>query len=121
MLCVKPSHPLFDAKEEAVISLPTWIKLSNLPLESWSDAALRAIRDALWKFIAPDDRYKSWCFRSMAQILVDLDPCQGLFETISLVMRDRTYTQVLDYVNIPFECTRCHKVGHFFSDCELNF
>jgi hypothetical protein len=104
-----------------VISLPTWIKLSNLPLESWSNATLRAIGDTLWKFIAPDDKYKSWCFRSMAQILVDLDPCQGLFETISLVMRDRTYTQVLDYVNIPFECTRCHKVGHFFSDCELNF
>lgn len=59
--------------------------------------------------------------QSMACILVELHPRQGLFDLISLMVGDRSYAQVLDYVNIPFRCARCQKVGHCMTDCELNF
>jgi hypothetical protein len=67
----KPSHPLFDTREEALSSFPTWIKLPNLHIEFWSDSGLKAINDVLGKFIASYTSYKSNNFRSVAQILVE--------------------------------------------------
>jgi hypothetical protein len=69
-LCTKPRHPLFDAKEEALTNISTWIKISNLPLEFWSYFGLKEIGDALGTFIASDISYKSCNYRSVAQILV---------------------------------------------------
>jgi hypothetical protein len=48
----KPWNPLFDSCEEALTSFPTWIKLSNLPLEYWIDLGLKVIGDTLGIFIA---------------------------------------------------------------------
>jgi hypothetical protein len=53
--------------------------------------------------------------------LVNLDPRKGLYESIDLIVRERSYTQVLDYVNIPFCCVHCHRVGHVVKDCSYSF
>jgi hypothetical protein len=112
---------LFDAREEILSSVPTWIKLPNSPLEFWLDSSLKAIGEVLGKFIVVDDNYKTSNMRLMAQILVDLDPHQGLFVSMELVMGDCNYTQHLDYVNIPFQCSKCHQVGHAMVDCDRSF
>jgi hypothetical protein len=82
LLCAKPWHPLFDAREEVLSSMATWIKLPNLPLEFWSDSNLKAIGEVLGTFITFDTNYKSCNFRLVAQILVVLDPRQGLYESM---------------------------------------
>lgn len=50
---------LFNAKEESLSNLPTWIKLPNLPLEFWSKAGLKPISDSLGKFIMSEKNYLS--------------------------------------------------------------
>ena len=102
-------------------SFPTWIKLPNLHLEFLPNSSMHVIDEALGKFIASENIYETCSFFYVAQILVELDPQQGMFETISLEMGDSSYTQVLDYVNMPLMCARCHKVVQILSDCELKF
>jgi hypothetical protein len=53
--------------------------------------------------------------------LVDLDISKGLFESIDLVLEGKRYVQLLDYVNIPFRCSKCHLYGHVMKDCSKPF
>lgn len=110
---------LFNAKEESLSNLPTWIKLLNLPLEFWSKAGLKPISDSLGKFIMSEKNYLSSNYRSVAQILVDIDPWKGLFESLDIVLGEKTFIQQLDYMHIPFRCASCHWAGHLHVDCNL--
>jgi len=121
LLCAKPWHPLFDAREEVITSIPTCIKLPNLALDFWMDFELKAIDEVLGKFITSDVIYKTNNYRLVAQILVALDSRQGLFEFMELVTGDKSYTQPLDYINLFFRCFLSHKVAHILVDCELEF
>jgi hypothetical protein len=77
---------------------------------------LRAIKEVLGTFISLDDCYKIGGVHSVAQILVALDLRKGIFESIDLVVGDHSYTHALDYMDIPFRCSCCHKVGHLLKD-----
>jgi hypothetical protein len=101
--------------------LPTWIKLPKCTLEFWNENTFWANGEVLGKFTAVDDSYKSCGFRSIAQILVELDPRNGLYESMDLQYGDKKLTQILDYVNMPFCCVRCHIVGHVVKDCGFKF
>jgi hypothetical protein len=74
----------------------------------------------LGTFIVVDTRFKTSASRAVAQILVELDPSEGLYESMKLIVGDRTYVQLLDYLNVPFWCVRCHRVGHVVNDCDKN-
>jgi hypothetical protein len=121
LFCSKPWHPLFDVNEEILSSMPIWIKLPNLPLQFWSDAGLKAIGEVLDSFITVDKRYKFSKHQLVAHILVDINPRHGLFESMDIVLGDKTYTQQLDYLNMSFCFSRCHRVGHLHVDCGLVF
>jgi hypothetical protein len=54
--------------------------------------------------IIVDDRYKYISSCSVAHILVEIDIQWGLFESIKLVVDDPSYSQILDYLSIPFIC-----------------
>lgn len=82
------------------------------------DVGLKDMGDSLGTFTALDESYKLSNARSVAHILVDLDVRQGLFESINIVMGDMSYVQILDYVNIPFRCSWCRRVGHILVDCD---
>eukprot|EP01018_Ginkgo_biloba_P032610 Gb_14068 [translate_table: standard] len=98
---------------------PVWVKLPGLRMELWLDRSFWAIGDTLGKFILSDDSYKDSTTRSVAvaKILVEINVSQGLFESMELVAGGKSYTQVLDYVNFPFRCVRCHQYGHVLKDC----
>jgi len=106
--------PLFDASIEGFKNVPVWIKMSNISLEYWFDARFRAIGDTLGTFIVVDSSYKSSPSWVVAQILMEIDPSEGLFEYIKLW----TYAHILDYINVPFHCVRCHNVDHVLADCD---
>ena len=55
--------------------------------------------------------------RTIACILVDMDLREGLTEDIKIEVGNRQYIQTLDYVGIPFKCSRCYIVG----DCVVKF
>jgi hypothetical protein len=91
VLCAKFGHPLFDANIEGFKSVPAWIKKSNLSLDYWSDEGLQAIGNVLGNFIVEDISFKSSSSHAMAQILVELDPSNGLYESIKLVAGKCSY------------------------------
>jgi hypothetical protein len=115
---VKPWHLLFDIVFKGLSSVTVWIKLPNLPLEYWIDKGFRAIGNTLGSFIAENSSYKSFLDRVMAQIFVELDPSEGLYESIKLVVGNQNYVQLLDYLNLPFWCVRFHCVVHVVVDCD---
>jgi hypothetical protein len=105
----------------SLVELADRVKLPNLPLYFWNYKGIRAIREVLGSFISVDERYKTSGYRLFAYILMDMDPRNGLFESMDLVHGERKYTQTLDCVNIPFHRARCHRVGHFVKDFDLIF
>jgi hypothetical protein len=121
LLCVKPWYLLFYAKEEVLSSLPTWIKLPNLPLELWMNSGLKVIGEVLGTFITSNVSYKSSNHCFVVQILVALDSQWALHESMELVSGDTSYMQPLDYLNVPFWCSQCHRVGHILVDCDFAF
>jgi hypothetical protein len=41
---------------------------------------------------------------------------------LDIVLREKTYTQQIDYLHVPFKIrAQCHHVGHFHADRELRF
>jgi len=87
----------------------------------WFECALWAIGDTLGKFIMWDDSYKSYNGRPIAQILVEIDVSLGLFESMALVIGDKFYTWIMDYVNFSFWCVRCHQYDYVLCDCDKYF
>ena len=59
-----------------------------------------------------DDSFSRDGLQSIAKILVDLDCCRGLHESIDLIRYCHHYTWVLDYINIPFRFYGCHQYGN---------
>ena len=57
----------------------------------------------------------------MVMILVNLDRSKGLTERMDVEVGDWEYTQLVDYVNVPLWCVRCHGVGHVIENCNNNF
>ena len=57
---------------------------------------------------------------SCARICVEVDLEIGLPEAIQLTIADWSYTQELDYDQIPFKCRFCHGYAHFARNCKKN-
>lgn len=57
----------------------------------------------------------------MAHILVKLDLRKGLEEEMVIEVGRRCYVQCLDYLGIPFHCSRCHIYEYLASECNLKF
>jgi len=54
-------------------------------------------------------------------ILLNMDLSKGLTESMDVEVGDWEYTQLVDYVNVPFLHVRCHGVGHVIETCTNNF
>ena len=54
-------------------------------------------------------------------ILVGVDFRLGLFESLELVSRNKSFTLDLDYLKVPFCCARFYLYGHVILDCTHKF
>jgi hypothetical protein len=97
-----PWHPLFDAREKSLSSFPIWINHPNLPIEFWLDEGLWTIGKVLGIFITTNKRYKTSNYQFVNQILVDIHPRNGLYESMDIILDEKIYTQQLDYLHLPF-------------------
>jgi hypothetical protein len=82
-------------------------------MEYCLDYPFNKIEDKLGKFILTDDSYKICNGHSIARILVEIDIIQGLFDSMDLIMRNLSHTQLPDYINFPFNYPQCHHYGNF--------
>jgi hypothetical protein len=53
----------------------------------------------------------------MEKILVEVDIHGGLLENLEIDWRGFIYTQRMDYLGVPFRCSRCRQTGHLKKDC----
>jgi hypothetical protein len=94
-----------------------WVLLPGLPLHLWNEESLRAIGNALGRFISLDVQSLNSSSRKMGRILVEIDITAGLPEKLDIVWRGRTLQQPLDYLGLPFRCNLCRETGHLRRSC----
>jgi hypothetical protein len=94
-----------------------WVLLPGLPLFLWNEGALKAIGASLGTYIAVDPQSLSGPVRKMGRVLVAMDICAGLPETLEIEWRGRKIVQSLDYLGLPFHCNHCRKTGHLRRSC----
>jgi len=105
----------FDLDMDIANAVPIWVRLPHLPLHCWGDESVKAIRNAVGKYIdrcEPKDN-----MHACARICVEVDLGRGLPEAIKLRVDQWTQIQQLDYEKIPFKCKVCHDYGHFPNRC----
>jgi hypothetical protein len=94
-----------------------WVLLPSLPLQLWNLRALEAVGNCIGHFISVDDGALRSTDKRMVKILVEVDIHAGLSEVLEIEWRGLLFTQRLDYLGIPFRCTRCRRTGHLRRDC----
>lgn len=103
--------PDFDPEMDIPNAVPVWVRLPHLPLHYWGDESVKAIGNAVGKYI---DRYEpKENMHACARICVEVDLRKGLSEAIKINVDQWTHIQQLDYKQLPFKCKVCHEYGHF--------
>ena len=78
---------------------------------------MEGIANTIGRFVAVEDDFMHSYDKRMEMILVELDITDGLPVEIEILFLDRLFTQRLDYLRIPFHCSRCRDVGHLRREC----
>lgn len=108
--------PDFDPKMDIPNVFPVWVRLPHLPLHCWGDDSIKAIGNAVRKYIDRCEPKEN--MHACARICVEVDLGKGLPEANKIKVDQWTHIQQLDYEQIPFKCKVCHKYGHFANRCK---
>jgi len=107
----------FDPLTEHFQLRHLWVLLPRLPIHLWNEGALKAIENALGRFISLDNSSLQNTSRKMGRILVEVDIHEGLPEVMDIEWCGHHIKQRLDYQGIPFRCSFCHCTGHLQREC----
>jgi hypothetical protein len=107
--------PYFDPELDIPNAVPVWVRLPHLPLHCWGDDSVRAIGNAVGKYIDRSEPRDN--MQACARICVEVDLGKGLPEAIKIKVDEWSHIQQLDYEQIPFKCKVCHEYGHFANRC----
>ena len=91
--------------------------MSALPFPLWNKEFLIGIANTLGRFVALEKYFHLIFDKRMARVLVELDVSKGLLPDIDIVCNSSVFTQILDYLNMPFRCSYCHETGHLRNKC----
>ena len=101
----------FDPELDVPSVVPVWVRLPHLLLHCWGDDSVRAIGNAVGKYIDRSEPKDN--MQACALICVEFDLSKGLPEEIKLKVDDWTHIQQLDYEQIPFKCKVCQEYSNF--------
>lgn len=107
--------PDFDPEMDIQNVVPVWVCLPHLPLHCWGDESVKAIGNAVGKYIDRSEPKEN--MHACARICVEVDLGKGLLEAIKIKVDQWTHIQQLDYEQLPFKCKVCHEYGHFANRC----
>ena len=82
--------------------MPIWVRLLGLPRQYWTEEHFTCIGNILGTFLEVDLSFKITKLRRVAQILVNINVRESLYEEIHLSWGNTFFNQRLDYENIPF-------------------
>ena len=84
LVLLKLWTPNFDASRERVDEVPIWVRLPGLPRQYWSKEHFICIGNILGTFLEVDLSFKVTKLHRVAQILVNINVREGLYEEIHL-------------------------------------
>jgi len=103
-LYLKRWTPDFDPEMDIPNAVPVWVCLPHLPLHCWGDESVKAIGNAVGKYIDRSEPRENMHGK-------------GLPEAIKIKVDHWTHIQQLDYEQLPFKCKVCHEYRHFANRC----
>ena len=78
---------------------------------------MEGIGNTIGRFVVVEDDFLHTYDKWMAKILVEMDLISRLLTEIEILCLERIIQQQLDYLNVPFRCSRCRAVGHLRRTC----
>ena len=94
-----------------------WVLLPSLPFPLWNHSLLEGISNTIGWFITVEEDFMLTFDKRMGKILVEMDISEGLPTKVEILCQEHLFSQQLDYLNIPFRCSRCREVGHLRRQC----
>lgn len=103
----------FQFEEECFTSVPTWVKLPNLPLQLFGEEALSVLGSFIGKPIQTDHFTREMNKPDYARLLVEVDATKPLTRGITFkVPNGKVIQQEVVYEHEPQICSKCHTLGH---------
>ena len=119
-LILRKSHIDFNARREPHNLQQIWAILPGLPMVFWQQHILEAIGNKIGKFIKLEDDWVDKIDLRCAQILIEIDMRDSIYEEIVRKMHGSILTQWVDYWKLLFHCFNYRKVGHIQENCSVN-
>lgn len=103
---IKPCHTKLKPKAKALIEAPFQIHLVDLPIELYDDEILEAIGNQIGVYMFFSNHIMEIQAKSFTRICINIDLESPLPSQISISFPNHgfTWTQPIDYKNIPFRC-----------------
>lgn len=109
----------FNFNEKSFHTIPTWVKLPNLPLILWGEEALSIIGSFIGVPIQMDHFTSKRNKADFARILVEVDTTQPLLRELDILLPSgRELKQPIIYEVEPILCSKCHRLGHKQEECK---
>ena len=89
-----------------------WVLMSALPFPLWNKDFLIGVSNSIGIFVALEKYFHQIFDKRIAKVLVELDVSKGLLLEIEIIGDCSIFTQILDYLNIPFRCNFYHETIH---------
>ena len=105
-------HVHFDPLREQVKKQHLWVLLPGLPFPLWSRSLLEGVGNTIGRFVAVEEDFMHSFDKRMEKILVEMDISVGLPVEVEIPCHEHLFVQRLDYLNIPFRCSRFREFGH---------
>ena len=110
-------HSCFDPLRERVTKRHPWVLLPSLPFPLWNLNILEGIANTIGRFVAVDEDFHLSFDKRMARVLVEFDISHGLPAEVEILCKERLLVQKLDYLHMPFHCSRCQEIRHLRCSC----
>ncbi|KAI8563946.1 hypothetical protein RHMOL_Rhmol03G0148300 [Rhododendron molle] len=98
-------------------SIPTWVKLHNLPPECWTEEGLSRVASAIGQPKHVDRATEKKTRLAYARVCVEIDAADELTEEIQVIVEGESVTVRVEYQLLPPVCTCCKVFGHASSRC----
>lgn len=98
----------YNTCQEKFMVAPVWVRLFALPVDFSDPKILEGVKNSISRFIKVVDLTQPQRYKSYAWIYVYMNIKEPLLEIVKLEYEDEIWER-LDYENIPFPFTWCHK------------
>jgi hypothetical protein len=98
-------------------SIPTWVKLHNLPPECWTDVGLSRVASAIGHPKYVDRATERRTRLAYARVCVEIDAADELTEEIQVLVEGESVSVRVEYQLMPPVCTGCKVFGHATARC----